>query len=131
MTCTEDPGAQEDADFPSTPPAARFLIGATIAALLAIIASFFTGVPAAQAQTPVTTRLETIVTYNGVVKHRWSHNNGASWSAWNGLGAPYGLPLAGSPAAVSDGAEHIYVMAVAPIPGSNLYSGVWYNTAYS
>jgi hypothetical protein len=131
MTVTEDPGAQGVADFPSTLRAARFLIGATIAALLAIIASFLPGVPAAHAQTPGSTRLENIVTYNGVVNHRWSDDNGASWSAWNSLGAPNGLPLAGTPAAVSDGAEHIYVMAVAPIPGSNLYSGVWYNTAYS
>src|SRR5215475_4529895 len=110
MTSTEDPGAQGDSDFPSTLPAARF--GAKFAALLAIIASFLPGVTAAQAQTPGSTRLENIVTYNGVVNHRWSDNNGASWSAWNSLGAPNGFPLAGTPAAISDGYEDIYVMAV-------------------
>jgi hypothetical protein len=120
-----------DADFPSTLPAARFVIGVMIVTLLAIIACFLPGAPAAQAQTPGSARLENIVTYSGVVNHRWSDDNGATWSAWTSLGAPNGLPLGGTPAAVSDGYEQIYVLAVSPIPGSNLYGGVWYNTAYS
>ena len=126
MTGTEDRCAQGDANFRSTPPA-RFLGGAGIIALLAIIASFLPGVPAAQAQTPGSTRLEVVtVDRFGRAHHKWSDDNGASWSSWADLGAPLrdggGFHLlTGTPAVVSDGIGRLNVIAESDI-------GYWQNT---
>ena len=147
MTGNEDSSAQGGANFPLAPPA-RILRGAAMAALLATIATFLPGFPAAEAQTPGSTRLQLAKVVpnplfgQGTVSVVWSDDNGASWSPWTDLGAPSdaespgGYELAGTPAMISDGYEHLYVFAASlppsfedPDPG--YFDYIWYNTAYS
>jgi hypothetical protein len=100
--------------------AARFLSGAIIAAVLTIIASFLPSVRAAQATDVLLTRLELAAATNGKVSHRWSDDNGVSWSSED-LGAPFGRVLFGTPAVVSDGVGRIHFLALGDV-------GLWQNT---
>jgi hypothetical protein len=102
-------------------PPGGFLRGATIAALLVAISSLLPGVPAAQAQAPGSTRLELVTVHGGAAFHRWSDDNGASWSSWTSLGAPSRLTLQGTPAVVSDGVGRLNVIADSD-------NGFWQNT---
>src|SRR5215468_4587042 len=118
MTVTEGRGVQGDIDFPSAP--AGILRGATVVALLALSASLLPGVPAAQAQTPGSTRLElaTIAVPvgqdTGKVYLKWSDDNGAHWTPWSSLGEV--RQWVGAPALISDGYGRLNVFAQAFVP---------------
>jgi hypothetical protein len=62
------------------------------------------------AQSGITSRLETFTENQGVIMHRWSDDNGASWSAWVSLPAAV-RPFVGTPAVVSDGIARLNVFA--------------------
>ncbi len=116
------------ASFPAALSATGFFIGATIVAFLVIVASFLPSVPAAQAQTPSSTRLElmTVDDLTGRLSHKWSDDGGASWSTWVDLGAPDGHRLYSRPALVSDYAGRLHVIVQS--------SGLWqitYNQGWS
>jgi hypothetical protein len=69
------------------------------------------GVPAAQAQTPGSTRLELVTVSDGTAYHKWSDNSGASWSFWTPLVAGSGTRFRDTPAVVSDGSGRLNVFA--------------------
>src|SRR5262249_21473336 len=112
MTGTEDRGAHGDLNFPSAPRVARFLGGATVVAVLALItilSSLLPDVTAAQAQV----RSSLVTLSSGRAYHKWSDHpdDPNSWSSWTDLGAPGGYALIGAPAMVSDGIGRLNVFA--------------------
>src|SRR5262245_41367682 len=100
MTGTENRDAQGIANSFSASPArspSRTRISAllAIAAFLAIVASFLPGVPAAQAQTPGSTRLELVTVSDGTAYHKRSDKaapRGLFGPLWSAAGRSSGIP---------------------------------------
>jgi hypothetical protein len=71
-------------------------------------------------------RLETFVNTNGTIQHRWSDDQGTTWSSWTSL--PNGGTFIGTPSAVSDGAGRLEVVGL----GSNgrLYHNTFVNGSW-
>src|SRR5215470_2717904 len=110
-------------NFARAPSAAGFLSGATFVAVLAMIASLLPGIVAAQAQ--VRLELATVDGPNGSVYHKWSDNNGVSWSPWSYLGFSHYGRAQGTPAMASDGAGRLHIM-VKSVEGG--YGGLFQRT---
>lgn len=66
----------------------------------------------AVAQVAGAIRLETFITNGGVVYHKWSDDQGATWSQWNILPlASASVSFVGTPSAISDGTGRLNVAA--------------------
>jgi len=82
-----------------------------------------------QAQDVSLLRLEVFIVNNdGSISHKWSDDDGVSWSSWANLGTPGGTyHFVGTPAMVSDGVGRLNVFARTFIPSSGT-GELWYNT---